>query len=252
LSWDLELLADAEINVIGNSRASAAYVNVTAAGTFPDFSCGVWKSRVLLPVEEGAVLVAQPDTLDFGLLTAGQTETLSFTLSNIGNEAISVTNITSGLAVFDPFWISAFELAPDSARTFEVEFAPETVGDFETDLTVLNSDADDVRIHVIGHAGIDAVDPSRAPLPASLAVRVWPNPGNAEFRIGYEIESAQDISLSLYDLTGRLVTILSQGHCTAGTHAVSWSGSAQASGLYFVRLETDEGQTAAAKLMLVK
>jgi photosystem II stability/assembly factor-like uncharacterized protein len=251
-TWNLELMAPTEISVIGSSRANAAYVNVIAAGAFPDFSCGVWRSRVFLPVENGAVLIAEPDTLDFGLVNAGHTDTLSVTLSNIGNEAIFVTAVTSDTTAFVPLWGGAsIELAPDAACTFEAVFAPDTSGDFETDLIVMNSDLDDVRIHVIGHAGIDAVDPSRAPIPASLAVRVWPNPGNAEFRIGYEIQRAQNISLSLYDLTGRLIANLAQGHQEGGAHVVSWNGSAQASGLYFVRLETETGQTT-AKLMLVK
>jgi hypothetical protein len=206
-----------------------------------------------LPVEDGAVLIVEPDTLDFGIVNAGHSDTLSVTLSNIGNEAIWVTNVTSNSGLFEALWGGVmFQLAPDSARTFRVVFAPASPGNFSGRLTVVNTDLDEVYINVTGEGGFDAADPSHAPVPASLAVRVWPNPGNAEFRIGYEIQHAQNISLSLYDLTGRLIAKFAQGRQEGGSHVVSWNGSAQASGLYFVRLQTESGQTATAKLMLVK
>ena len=58
--------------------------------------------------------------------------------------------------------------------------------------------------------------------------------------------------LFVYDLSGREVAVLEKGQRTAGQYTVSWNGSTQASGLYFVRLETESGATITKKLMLVK
>ncbi|MBU1636400.1 glycoside hydrolase, partial [bacterium] len=67
-TWEIELLCNADIRAISSSRRSAAYVFAVAAGVFPDFSCGVWRSRVFSPAPDGPVLAAFPDTLDFGLI----------------------------------------------------------------------------------------------------------------------------------------------------------------------------------------
>ncbi|MBD3400637.1 MAG: T9SS type A sorting domain-containing protein, partial [Candidatus Coatesbacteria bacterium] len=49
---------------------------------------------------------------------------------------------------------------------------------------------------------------------------------------------AQRVSLSVYDLAGRRVDVLSEGELPAGRHAVSWNCSAASAGVYLLRLET--------------
>ena len=195
-TWELELLCGSDIRAINASRWSSSYVNVVAAGVFPDFSCGIWKSRIFAPAESGPVLAAFPDSLDFGLHAMNTTDTLSFTLRNVGDEAITALGVYEGTQVFDVLWgFQSIEFQPDDEQTFDIVFAPTSVGNFTAEIEILNAVSDRIRIYAFGQAGISAADPGRLLIPESPDVAVWPNPGNAEFTIRYELPNVQNISL---------------------------------------------------------
>jgi hypothetical protein len=79
----------------------------------------------------------------------------------------------------------------------------------------------------------------------------YPNPFNASVRLGYGLPEASDVTISVYDINGRLITILTNGKLTAGYHSVVWDGSATASGIYFVRMFAGEFKSV-RKVTLVK
>ena len=65
----------------------------------------------------------------------------------------------------------------------------------------------------------------------------YPNPASSALTISYELATDGAISLSVYDLSGRLVKTLVSGEQTAGRHSVSWDSSVAATGVYLIRLE---------------
>jgi len=67
----------------------------------------------------------------------------------------------------------------------------------------------------------------------------YPNPADEALTIRYELATDSAVSLSVYDLSGRLVETLVSGNQTAGRHSVSWDSSAEATGVYLLRLEAD-------------
>ncbi len=72
-----------------------------------------------------------------------------------------------------------------------------------------------------------------------------PNPFNPATTIRYALPRAGDVSLRVFDLRGRLVRTLVDGHQPAGDHTVRWdgrtsAGGAAASGVYLYRLQTGE------------
>ncbi len=84
----------------------------------------------------------------------------------------------------------------------------------------------------------------------------YPNPFNPGTTIRYDLSSAQQVRLSVYDVRGGLVKSLSESVETAGVHEVSWQGKDNqgqdvASGIYFVRLQ-GENQVATRKVILLK
>jgi len=79
----------------------------------------------------------------------------------------------------------------------------------------------------------------------------YPNPFNPTTKIGYELPVDSDVSLTVYDINGKVVTELLSGHLSAGYHSVSWDASASATGLYFVKLTTPD-YSATQKLKLLK
>jgi len=66
----------------------------------------------------------------------------------------------------------------------------------------------------------------------------YPNPASSALTVSYELAIDGKVSLSVYDLSGRLVETLVSGEQTAGRHSVSWDSSTSATGVYLLRLET--------------
>jgi len=83
-----------------------------------------------------------------------------------------------------------------------------------------------------------------------------PNPFNPQTQVTFAVDRGQSVRLSIYDMNGHLVQVLTDTHYDAGTHQVAWTGiNAQGqrvpSGNYFARLVAEDG-TQTSKLMLVK
>jgi hypothetical protein len=64
----------------------------------------------------------------------------------------------------------------------------------------------------------------------------YPNPFNPVTKISYEIPENLNVSMKIYDLTGREVADLINGNKTAGYHTVEFNGTNLSSGIYFIRL----------------
>ena len=76
-------------------------------------------------------------------------------------------------------------------------------------------------------------------------LRSYPNPFNPSTTITYELPERSDVSLTVYDITGRTVTTLvnqamQPGHYEAGWNGTDESGRQVATGMYFARLEAGE------------
>ncbi len=78
-----------------------------------------------------------------------------------------------------------------------------------------------------------------------------PNPFNPTTALSFKLQTASEIILAIYDVSGREMEHLIEGYYPSGTHQVVWDASSMASGVYFARLEAgDMVQT--QKLLLVK
>ncbi len=94
-------------------------------------------------------------------------------------------------------------------------------------------------------------------LPGSFAlVGNFPNPFNPSTTIVYDIDTATEINLSIYDLTGQKVVDLFNGKQAPGRHQLVWNGldnrqQVASSGVYILLLQAD-GQSQARKMVLMK
>ena len=79
----------------------------------------------------------------------------------------------------------------------------------------------------------------------------YPNPFNASTQIEFELESAAEIDLSIYDITGAKVTTLVAGLKSAGNHVVVWDASEYSSGVYYYTLRTGDASET-RKMTLIK
>ncbi len=70
----------------------------------------------------------------------------------------------------------------------------------------------------------------------------YPNPFNPSTTISYNLSSPTDVTLTVYDITGRTITTLIDTYRSAGTYNARWngiddSGSRVSTGVYFCRLQ---------------
>ena len=79
----------------------------------------------------------------------------------------------------------------------------------------------------------------------------YPNPFNPKTTISVSIANAALIKVNIYDVNGRLVDNLYDSFITPGYYQMTWHATNQASGIYFVLLES-AGQIKTQKLVLMK
>ncbi|MBU0519832.1 T9SS type A sorting domain-containing protein [bacterium] len=79
----------------------------------------------------------------------------------------------------------------------------------------------------------------------------YPNPFNPTTTLRFDLPLAERVNLSVYDISGRLVATLIDGFRNAGSHEVTFDGSALVSGIYVYRLTAGEF-TQSGKMVLMK
>jgi len=62
----------------------------------------------------------------------------------------------------------------------------------------------------------------------------WPNPFNPTTTLRIDVPESGDLSVQVYDLTGRFVSQLRSGNVLAGVHTISWDAAKVASGIYVI------------------
>jgi len=89
-------------------------------------------------------------------------------------------------------------------------------------------------------------------LPAQVELsQNYPNPFNPSTSIRFGLPESDQVRISVYDVTGRLVSEVADTRFQAGYHVVRFDGSRLASGVYLYRLQT--GNTVLTrKMSLVK
>ena len=79
----------------------------------------------------------------------------------------------------------------------------------------------------------------------------YPNPFNPNTKIGFEIPKEGNVTLSVYDNGGKLVSTLVSGNKAAGYYTVDFNASNLSSGVYFYKIEYS-GQSKVMKMSVVK
>ena len=98
----------------------------------------------------------------------------------------------------------------------------------------------------------DSSNPAEKSVPSEhLLLTAYPNPFNNRSVIGFTLESAGYVELSVFDITGREIGSLINGHLSPGKHEAVWNAEGIVSGVYFMRLHAGD-VTRTRKLLLIK
>jgi hypothetical protein len=86
--------------------------------------------------------------------------------------------------------------------------------------------------------GITLYVPPTGGVPSAYALyQNYPNPFNPSTTIKFELPRTAYVTLGVYDILGRQVSVLVNERRNAGIHEVKFDGSGLSSGVYFCRIE---------------
>jgi len=122
------------------------------------------------------------------------------------------------------------EFIPPTEPKFYTVFARNFSGDYSTPT---NESKTYIWFNATG------IEPENLPDKIS-AFDSYPNPFNAKTTISFSLENQSAVNISIYDITGRLVDVLTSQTYDAGNHALIWDAGEQPSGIYFARLSAGE------------
>lgn len=83
------------------------------------------------------------------------------------------------------------------------------------------------------------------------SVKVYPNPSQGMTRFDYDLTTASEVSLSVYDMAGREVVRINEGMQSQGAHTVNWNASSLENGIYFYQFKAAD-QVISGKVVLNK
>ena len=79
------------------------------------------------------------------------------------------------------------------------------------------------------------------PLPVlKNLIRVYPNPFDTQVSLSYKLQQNSLVSLTVYDITGHIVSRTSHGMQPRGMHEIVYNAKAFPAGIYFFKLKTNE------------
>jgi hypothetical protein len=197
----------------------------------------------------------ESDELQFEDVQTGTIDSLALVINNVGLSALRITSIWIA-PVETPFYISwerEFpDIEPEGSYTEWIKFAPGEEDEFQAVLTIESDDPDEesLEIRLDGTSLHVADDENQAPRDFAIT-SAYPNPFNSETVINYSIALSGNVTIGVYDLSGREIASLCNGHREAGEYSGHWNANGVSTGMYICRL-TCNNQSGAVKLVVVR
>lgn len=79
----------------------------------------------------------------------------------------------------------------------------------------------------------------------------YPNPFNPTTNIVYELPRQSDVTITVYNITGRVVAVYNEGLKPAGSHRITFNAGSLSSGIYIYKLQAGEFSST-KKMLLIK
>jgi hypothetical protein len=195
---------------------------------------------------------------NFGSVPIDSDSVWTLVVCNVGQRFgdMDSVSISQGPEVFTCELDSTIRLFPQDTIALPVAFHPLADTSYTGVLRIYygaETVDDSLDIHLSGRGfTLDVSDDSDFILhPSSFILSASPNPFNTSARVDFSLDAEREITLAVWDLSGRLVCRLAQGRMRAGRHTAIWRAEEAASGIYICRLEAD-GRRDVKKLALVR
>ncbi|MCF7810130.1 carboxypeptidase regulatory-like domain-containing protein [bacterium] len=174
------------------------------------------------------------------------------TISNIGNLDLDFSiTIDSDYEIYIEPEEGSIESGNNQVISFDIENFILRPGHYEYEL-VINNSSPEHTVVVLFIIDILSVDEEELTIPTVFSLsEPYPNPFNSSTTIRFGLPKDSDVSVQLFDLTGRRITTLTEGRYKAGWHDALVDASGLATGIYFVRMEAGDFKSI-KRLLLVK
>jgi len=192
-----------------------------------------------------------PTFLDFDTTVVNHTSTMQMTVKNIGEEILSVTDITSNIPVFEASPTS-FTLAANQKQTVDVTFTPDEVNSFYGILSILNNSPTPLVEVICTGIGIWPVginQVNRNEKPYSL----YPNPVKDHLYLALNLSEGKVISIDICDLSGKVQTVINATWIQRGNQQLDLATFTHElkAGIYIMHLRIGENSYS-EKLVILK
>ena len=173
----------------------------------------------------------------------------------VSNDGSTWTTVWANQSeISDNGWVQCtYDISDVADNEYEVQLRW-TMGTTDGGWTYCGWNIDDIEIWGTGETGIEG----GGTVPQALVMApAMPNPFSSSTTLGFALPVPGAVSLSVYDLSGRLVRTLADGYRGAGEHSIVWNGMNDRServppGVYFAVVSTDAGTSASRKMVLVR
>ncbi len=246
---------------------AAGLIGGTYYGTLAVSSNDPQRPTVNVPMRFRVFGVAQisavpRDTLNFGSVQVGRTDTALVRVYNIGTDTLRTTNSVTPPGRFGTLTPSV-KLSPNDSTNIRVVFTPlDSTLSYTATLRIITNDpdpADDtVFVTLVGRGrgttSVPLITHNEVPEQFVLEQN-YPNPFNPSTTIRFGIPGSiaqnEIATLRVFDIVGREVATLVNQRLSPGTYSVQFETDGLASGIYFYRLAAGQFvQT--RKMMLTK
>lgn len=108
-----------------------------------------------------------------------------------------------------------------------------------TEVTTDGSFGGGARVAAFPISAVLSAPNTQPEIPNELTLSAYPNPFNATATIRFDVAQRGHVKLAVFDVLGREVSMLANETFSMGSYARAWKAGDQASGKYFVRMETE-------------
>jgi Arylsulfotransferase (ASST)/Secretion system C-terminal sorting domain/Cep192 domain 4 len=226
--------------IYSDSLKSDNYVYSYRALKFP------WKTELI---------TTDTDTLLFENVQPGNQAQKTLKVFNNGNYPLSISGIFIRDSAFQTTQNFPLQITAKGEADINISFNPVNTKVKNSTIYIVSNTVTQMvakEVTVIGNPNITAVKTSDTDrLLAYNLFQNYPNPFNPSTIISYEIPAQSYVSLTVYDILGRLVKKLVNGEKPAGKYSVIFNSTNFSNGVYFYKLRAGN-YTQVRKMVLIK
>ena len=199
------------------------------------------------------VLTVIPSNINFGSLSVGHDTAILVSLRNTGQASVTISKVTftgPGVAAFsDGSFSTPAVIAAGDSMLLSLSFMPTIAQGYQGMAVLTLGDGTSVTIGLQG-TGVSAAVAQDQIEPSEFSISLSPNPASNAFTVHATLQRAAETQLEIFDADGRRAVLMPLGLLTEGTHTIPVSTGALASGSYFIRISSGNGDRAEAKLLI--